>query len=238
MGDGCVVSLPVMRAWRYVSGNQQRTDVDPDQIGRALDADHAVVWVDCASPSPDDLHCLRLQLGLSDVVVDALVDPEQTTKLVRYGDYFHVAIHDCELGPEGRLESRELDLVMGPGWLVSVRHPTEDLRPLDVEQIEHRYQLQRSEHRATEEGFLLWAIFDVVIDRYLAVVDAIDDRLDVTLRGAVYRRISTDGVVDRTIENADVYRAVLDEHFDLRVEGVEALFPRVWERHLAWSAGG
>ena len=41
-----------------------------------------------------------------------------------------------------------------------------------------RFELQRSEHGATEEGFLLWALFDVIIDRYFDVNDAIDDRLD------------------------------------------------------------
>lgn len=59
----------------------------------------------------------------------------------------------------------------------------------------------------------------------------------VTLRGAVFRRVSRGGAVDRTIEDADDYLSVLDEHFGLRVAGTEALFPRVWERHLAWSAG-
>jgi len=34
------------------------------------------------------------------------------------------------------------------------------------------------EHDATEEGFLLWALFDVVIDRYFDVNDVIDERLD------------------------------------------------------------
>jgi len=59
----------------------------------------------------------------------------------------------------------------------------------------------------------------------------------ISLRGAVLRRITSDGAVDRTIEDAAEYVSVLDESFDLRIPGVEALFPRVWERHVAWSAG-
>lgn len=59
----------------------------------------------------------------------------------------------------------------------------------------------------------------------------------VSLRGAVLQHITRDGVVDRTVEDADEYLSVLDEHFNLRIAGMEALFPRVWERHLAWSAG-
>jgi magnesium transporter len=175
----------VITAWRYVSGIDGRTSVDPLHIGSALDPQGSVVWIDCVSPTADDLQQLRRQLGLSDFVVDALVDPEQTTKLVRYGDYFHVAVHDCELGAEVRLEQREVDVVMGPGWLVTVRHPSQARHALDVDRIAHHFELQRSEHGATEEGFLLWALFDVIIDRYLAVVDTIDERLD-TVEDSVF----------------------------------------------------
>jgi magnesium transporter len=177
--------VPVITAWQYESGVDERTQVDLDHIASAVDPDRCVVWVDCTSPSPDDLHRLRRQLGLSGVVVEALIDPAQTTKLVRYGDYFHVAIHDCELGPDRRLQRREIDVVMGPGWLVTVRHPTGATHPLDVDMIAHHFQLQRSEHSTTEEGFLLWALFDVVIDRYLEVVDTIDEQLD-TVEDAVF----------------------------------------------------
>ena len=34
------------------------------------------------------------------------------------------------------------------------------------------------EHSKTEQGFLLWAIFDVLVDGYFDVTDVVDDRLD------------------------------------------------------------
>jgi magnesium transporter len=167
----------VITAWRYISGVEGRTEVDGDHLRSALDSDHAVLWVDCESPADDDLKWLKDQLGIGPVVIDALTNREQPTKLLRYGDYFHVAIHDCELRDQG-LERREIDLVMGPGWLVTVRHPTEGSRPVDVEAIAREFELQRSEHSKTEEGFLLWALFDVIIDRYFTVNDAIDEHLE------------------------------------------------------------
>ncbi|MEX1009456.1 MAG: magnesium/cobalt transporter CorA [Acidimicrobiia bacterium] len=167
----------MITAWRYVSGVEGRTEVEPDQLGSAVDPVHAVVWVDCASPAPADLEWLRKQLGIGPVVVDALTNPEQSTKLLRYGDYFHVAIHDCEFRGRG-LERREIDLVMGPGWLVTVRHPTEGSTPVDVAAVAREFELQRTEHSKTEEGFLLWALFDVIIDRYFNVNDAIDEHLE------------------------------------------------------------
>ncbi|HXY94072.1 MAG TPA: magnesium/cobalt transporter CorA [Acidimicrobiia bacterium] len=167
----------MISVWRYEAGVAGRTAVELDELVKALDPEHAVVWIDCTSPSHDDLTWLKDELGIGPVVIDALTNREQPTKLMRYGDYFHVAAHDCKYGPNG-LERREIDIVVGPGWVVTVRHPAADGGSVDVDEIAHRFELQRTEHSQTEEGFLLWSLFDVVIDRYFDVNDAIDERLE------------------------------------------------------------
>jgi len=167
-----------MRAWRYVRGVEQREEVDVAHLDHAIDPEHALVWIDTEQPSEEERVCVQHQLGLSALVVEAFAtDKPERTKLVRYGNYFHVAVHDCELQPDS-FESREIDVVIGPGWIVTVRHPSPHHRPFDVDEVARRFQLQRSEHGTTEDGFLLYALFDVVIDRYFDVTDAIDDRLD------------------------------------------------------------
>jgi magnesium transporter len=167
-----------MRAWRYVRGVEGSEPVDLDRLGDAIDPEHALVWIDTDQPSDDDRARVQHQLGLSTRVVEAFAtDQPERTKLIRYGHYFHVAVHDCELRPD-TFESREIDIVAGPGWVVTVRHPTEHSRPFDVAEVTRRFELQRSEHGVAEDGFLLYALFDVVIDRYFDVTDAIDDRLD------------------------------------------------------------
>ena len=66
----------------------------------------------------------------------------------------------------------------GPGWLVTVRHPSDHGSQVDLDEVARRFELQRAEHSTTEQGFLLWALFDVVVDRYFDVTDTVDDRLD------------------------------------------------------------
>ena len=193
----------MIRAWRYNKGVEDRTDVPIEGLRDAIDPHEAVVWIDCESPGPSDGEWLRDQLGIGPLVIESLTDPEQPTKLMRYGDDFHVAIHDCELSDRG-LERREIDIVMGPGWLVTVRHPTPSSRPLDVELVAHRFQLQRAEHSSTEEGFLLWALFDVVIDRYFDVTDGMDDRLD-----------TVEEVVFANTRDPDIPQDVIRLHRDL-----------------------
>ena len=174
----------VIRVWRYVVGHEGRETVAFDELRGAVTPDDAVVWVDASSPSEDEVRSLREGLGISPTVVDAILNPRERTKLMRYGDYFHVAVHDCECA-RSTVESREIDIVIGPGWLVTVRHPTETSTPVDLDEVARRFELQRTEHSTTEQGFLLWALFDVIVDRYFEVTDAFDDRLD-AIEGTVF----------------------------------------------------
>jgi magnesium transporter len=171
----------VIRAWRYVSGVEGRAPVDParllDAPGHDAQGTRTVVWIDIVDPTDDEQESLAGQLRLDPTVIEALRHPRERTKLQRYGDYFHVAVHDCRIDGEN-LSTSEVDLVMGPGWLVTVRHPGDDGGHLDIELVARHFELQRVEHGATEEGFLLWALFDVIVDRYFDVTDGFDDRLD------------------------------------------------------------
>ena len=115
-----------MRAWRYVKGTPGSEPIDVERLDEALDPATALVWVDSdQEPTDEERKHVTTQLGLSPLVVDALANPKpERTKLIQYGDYFHVAVHDCQLAGE-TLESHEIDIVIGPGWIITVRHPTD-----------------------------------------------------------------------------------------------------------------
>ena len=138
-----------------------------------------LVWVDCDEPTPDELTSLAATFGLHEFVLEDLQTAEQRTKLDFYSDHFHVAVHDCEL-VEDELVTREVDVVFGEGWLLSVRQPPQDGTPgkFPIDAVQRRFELQRREIGGNDEGFLLWALLDVVVDRYFVVTDAVDERVD------------------------------------------------------------
>jgi magnesium transporter len=196
----------VIRAWRYEVGKPGREELPVEDLHGQPDPEHAIVWIDAESPEDKDrLNELKTKLGMSATVIDAILNPRERTKLMRYGDYFHVAIHDCECTPK-EVQSHEIDVVTGPGWLLTVRHPREDGTRVDLDEVARRFELQRTEHHETEQGFLLWALFDVVVDRYFEVTDAIDDRLD-----------QIEEVVFSHQPPADVPREIFDVRSDLTV---------------------
>lgn len=62
-----------------------------------------------------------------------------------------------------------------------------------------------------------------------------DGRL-ITLRGAVLTSISETGKSEQVVDNFASYEQLLDRDFGLRLPDLDALWAKVWARHLAWVA--
>jgi hypothetical protein len=58
----------------------------------------------------------------------------------------------------------------------------------------------------------------------------------VKLRGATLRQVTAAGVTTEVLSDAETFERVLRERFDLVLPDARDLWPRVWERHLAWQA--
>jgi magnesium transporter len=170
----------VIEAWRYLHDVPDRSPVALDTLGGAIDPKQGLLWVDCSEPTPAELDSVVAQLKIHGVAAEDLRHGGQRTKLERYPDHFHVAVHDCVL-TEDALIDREIDVVFSEGWLVIVRQPPDegdDRSPFDTGPVAHRFERQRFEEGGDDEGFLLWALLDVIVDRYFVVTDRVDDRVD------------------------------------------------------------
>jgi magnesium transporter len=201
----------MIRVWRYLVGKPGRDEISVDDLQGHPDPEHALVWIDADGDADRDrLHELKAKLGMGAAVVDAILNPRERTKLMRYGDYFHVAVHDCDCS-RGEVTSREIDIVTGPGWLLTVGHSDDNGEEVDLEEVARRFELQRAEHSETEQGFLLWSIFDVLVDGYFEVTDLIDDRLD-----GLEEKVFPDSF-DQVTSTANVPKAIFAVRSDLTV---------------------
>ncbi len=145
----------------------------------AVDAEAGLVWMDCEQPDSAELAALMAQLEINEFAREDIAKAGQRTKLAHYGDHCHVAVYDCVLHDSG-MRAREIDIVFGPGWLLSVRQAPEDGDALDfpIEHVRRTFELQRSQHNRAHVGLLLWAHLDAVVDRYFMVTEQVDERLD------------------------------------------------------------
>ena len=163
----------------YRDGEEAPVTLGVDAISVPV-REATLLWIDAVEPDPAELDLLAARLGINPLTTEDLRNAHQRTKLEHYDRHFHVAIHDCDLA-DSRLVSREIDLVFGDRWLVSVRQPSDDPdqpSPFDVGPVEHRHALARSGAQGSDLGLLIWAFFDIVVDRYFEVGDRVDERLE------------------------------------------------------------
>jgi magnesium transporter len=177
----------VQQAWRFAGRSATPESLPLDAaLAHVRDRAEGTIWIDFTEPGVEDLHRVDEAVGLGEFLFEDLregaADAGQRTKLQQHGELFHVAVRDCSAVGR-RLVEREIDLVFGHGWLVSVRHsaesaPDDDPNPFPVDEVLRRLAAQSRHEHQIDEGFVLWAFLDLVTDRYLAITDAIDERLD------------------------------------------------------------
>lgn len=165
---------------RYGPG-QESEAVPLTELPRVLTERAAgFVWVHGADLAVEELDRLVTVFAMDPLVAEDLRKGRQRTKLIRFPDHFHVALHDCTLH-DRHLVSREIDVVLGDGWLLSVVQPQEPgdpPEPFRIEPIRHRFESQRGRHPEADEGLFLWALLDIVVDRWFVATEAVDEALD------------------------------------------------------------
>jgi magnesium transporter len=169
----------VIRAWWHPNDQPEPEEVGVTEAAGRIDATRGLVWFDCDDPSEPTLDALLDKLGVNEFAREDVEKAGQRTKLAHYTDHFHVAVYDCALR-KGALHAREIDVLFGAGWLLSVRQEPEHGDPgtFPLDSVRHRFELTQAQHGSAEVGLLLWALLDVIVDRYFLVTESVDESLD------------------------------------------------------------
>jgi magnesium transporter len=157
----------------------------------------STVWVDLVDPSPGQVEELGAALGLHPLIVEDVLEGNQRAKIETTDGVVHLVLFALTHGK--RFVASEIDLVLGPGFLLTVHDGSWDPRA-----IKH---LQSNLGPVMSHGgdHLLWAICDDIVDGYFPFADDLGDAID--------------SVQDRVIARASP--EVLDELFALKRELIE-----------------
>jgi magnesium transporter len=135
-----------------------------------LHAPDRPVWVDLASPPPDLIDKVGAILGLHPLIVEDVLEGNQRPKLEETDGLIHVVLFRLQYG-EG-IETVEIDLVLGLGFLLSVHDRSWDPRE------SHHMRGGVAPILAHGVDHLLWALCDEVVDGYFPFADRLGDELD------------------------------------------------------------
>jgi magnesium transporter len=141
---------------------------DPSAISEVVRRDGSVVWVDLVDPTDDDFACVCAEFELHPLAMEDARKHGQRPKLEQYPSHSFLVAYSQELA--------EVDLFVGPNWVVSVRERNEEGGQWSLDAARSRVALARKEEISA--GFLVYSILDDLVDGYFTAVTAFEDRVE------------------------------------------------------------
>ena len=147
-------------------------DIQPEQIHEYVSRPECFVWVALYEPTPIELETMKREFGLHELAIEDARNGHQRPKVEEYGDSLFVVLHTVEVHGD-ELHVGEVDIFVGPNYVLSVRNRTE--RGFQDVRARAEREPQLLKHGS---GYVFYFIMDAVVDRYFPVLDAIESELE------------------------------------------------------------
>jgi len=165
-------------------------DITPGQISDYVKRPECFVWVAIKDPEPQELYRMQEEFGLHPLAVEDALTGHQRPKIEEYGDSIFAVIH-VPIMKGDEIERGEVELFVGPNYVLSVRHGFEPGFQAVRDRAEREPDLLR-----VGAGYVFYALMDNVVDRYFPVVDALEVELE-----RIEERIFADDSPRKNIEH-------------------------------------
>lgn len=152
-------------------------DVDLSQKDQLLASPHNLLWIDLFDCSANELNDIGNIFDFHPLALEDCLQESPRAKVDRYDDYnffvFHALRYYEEAEEEDEITSIELDIFMGPNYLVTI-HPVALAAVGKVARVclrDEQYMLMGPEH-------LLYRIVDNIVDDYFPIMERLGERID------------------------------------------------------------
>ena len=149
-------------------------DFPAAELSDYCEQEHTVVWADVSDPTGEDFLDLAEEFKFHPLSIEDCRNAHQRPKIEEYPGYYFIVLYEAELvGPDDDLELRELNLFLGPNYLVTVH--SRPIRAIETAKRLWGEWSDRAEHGA---GLLAYLLMDAVVDDYMPLLDVLGDHLD------------------------------------------------------------
>jgi magnesium transporter len=162
-----VVTVDVCRA-----GSVTR-EVDPTTVSHHLSNGADLLWVDVVDPTEEDLALIESQFGFHPLAMEDARKQNQRAKMDEYDGYLFVTMRGYPARSGEEASGEEIDAFLGPRYLVTIHRG----ECASLTETRRRWE-QRPGRMPEEPAFLLYVLFDTVVDSYFPVLDVLDEELD------------------------------------------------------------
>src|SRR3954470_24873537 len=148
-------------------------DIPVAQISEYLARPGCFVWVALKDATEDELATMQQEFGLHELAVEDALHGHQRPKVEEYGDTLFAVVHTVEMTPTDELAVGELDIFVGPNFVLSVRNRSRQNLLQVRDRSEREPQLLRH-----GPAFVFYALLDAVVDRYFPIIDRLETGLE------------------------------------------------------------
>ncbi|WP_122817580.1 magnesium/cobalt transporter CorA [Nocardioides pantholopis] len=213
----------------YRGGARVPGQVDVTQLAEAREratGEGSFVWVGLHEPTPEEMGAVARQFDLHPLAVEDAVNAHQRPKLEHYGDGLFLVLKTLwYVDLEDAVETGEINLFIGPGYIVTVRHGEGNGL-----QSARAYLEGASGVLSQGTSAVVYAVCDLVVDEYQLVAASLEEDVD-EVEQSVFSSLRTrdaERIYTLKREIAEVRRAVLPLRLPIqnfaagRVEGIHA----------------
>jgi magnesium transporter len=152
--------------------SKQHRKLSLSEIGASMAAGK-FVWIDVDIAQGEEARKLLTSLNLSnpEIVEDAM-SREPATQIARYDDYIHLVLSGCRLSGH-KFDLERVDAMMGEYYLLTLHKGS----PVFLEAVRKSYATDFVRF-AQSPSFLLYELWDHLIDNYLSVHKKFEERVE------------------------------------------------------------
>jgi len=156
----------------YQNGSKL-ADISVDDISDYVARPGYFVWVALKDPGDGELAEMQKEFSLHDLAIEDARHGHQRPKIEEYGDTLFAVLHTVDAGGDGTLSTGEVDIFVGPNFVLSVRNRSE------AGFLGIRKRAEREPHLLRHgPAFVFYALMDAVVDRYFPIIDALETELE------------------------------------------------------------
>jgi magnesium transporter len=159
-------------------GTELASAPDLDEAERLMTEDDVFVWLDAEAPSDEDVDAMGAALGLHPLTLEDVRHRRQRPKVELFEGYAVMALRPLALGADLTAEELlecELLAFVGRRFLGTIRFEPD---PFTMDQVVRRWRRQPDLLAGEGGGFAAYVLVDEVVDGYLTIVEALEDRAD------------------------------------------------------------
>ena len=156
---------------RILEGDKLRATTDPAEIRAALGAGQRI-WIDLERQTPDADALLTDVLKLHPLTIEDIWADRSRPKIDDFDGYLYVIVHGIGAAKHDKLQTVEIDVVIGPNWLVT--HDPAGLVSDDIgTELDHSARVL-----GKGVAWLAHALLDRAVDLYMPVIDQLDAEIE------------------------------------------------------------